>query len=155
MSPQKIWKLAKWARKDSDKKYSPPPPDTRLNRRGESNTRSEKFKANVIASDFFPPPRPADVRDVQGLEDGSEIVDIPNIISESVVKEALSNLANGKEPGPDQIPGTLLEYRRSFLKRVLTGIFNVCICYGYYPGKFKKSITAVIKNPLRPSYAAS
>lgn len=105
-----------------------------------------------MASHFFPPPRPADTSDIDEYEYRREIEDIPQTILSSEVEEALTRLAEGKAPGPDQIPGTLLKHCRTALTKELTKIFNACLVQGYHPQKFKESVTIVLRKPQKPSY---
>ncbi|KAI0996003.1 hypothetical protein K3495_g12178 [Podosphaera aphanis] len=149
--PQKIWKLAKWARKNPEERHRVPQiPDIR-DANGKTHTLATD-KATAIAAHFFPSPRPADTRDIDGYEYAREIEGIPENFLESEVEEALGRLAEGKAPGPDKIPGALLKHCRRSLKMELTRIFNACTHHGYLPRKFKESITVVIRKPQKPSY---
>lgn len=105
-----------------------------------------------MAAHFFPSPRLADTRDIEGFEYDREIEATPQEFLETEVEEALGRLAEGKAPGPDRIPGMLLKQCRGSLKKELAKIFNACIRLGYHPRKFKESITVVIRKLQKPSY---
>ncbi|KAI0993834.1 hypothetical protein K3495_g14350, partial [Podosphaera aphanis] len=149
--PQKIWKLAKWARKDPEEKHRPPQIPDIVDKDGATHT-SDKDKALAMASHFFPPPPPVDIRDIEDPSHDKEIGGIPQVILDAEVEEALSRLADWKAPGPDKIPGILLKNCRGTLKTTLTKLFNACISQGYHPKNFKESITVVIRKPQKPRY---
>ncbi|KAI0993220.1 hypothetical protein K3495_g14964 [Podosphaera aphanis] len=149
--PQKIWKLAKWARKNPEDKHRVPQIPNITDENGKTHTLATD-KSTAMAAHFFPSPRLADTRDIEGYEYDRELEATPQEFLESEVEEALGRLAEGKARGPDRIPGTLLKQCRGSLKKELTKIFNACIRLGYHPRKFKESITVVIRKPQKPSY---
>lgn len=106
--PNKIWKLSKWARRDSkDKKRLPQIPDI-LDATGKVYTQ-ENDKAKAMAKHFFIPPHPpvqANLQDIEKYKYPKEIELIARNIEESEVKNAIRKLPNGKAPGPDGIPNT-------------------------------------------------
>lgn len=77
-----------------------------------------------MAFQFFASSRPADTRDIEEYNYCREIEDIPQTILNSEVEEALTGLAEGKAPGPDKIPGTILKHCRTVLTKELAEIFN-------------------------------
>lgn len=149
--PQKIWKLAKWARKDQEEYHKTPQIPDIIDNDGKTHT-LVRDKAIAMARHFFPPPRPADTRDIDGYVYDNETEDTRQNITESEIEDTLSKLVEGKAPGPDEIPGILLKQCKTSLTKELTSIFNACIHIGYHPKKFKESTTVVIRKPQKPCY---
>ncbi|KHJ35175.1 putative zinc knuckle domain protein [Erysiphe necator] len=141
--PHKIWKLTKWARKHPYEKHNTPQIPETIDKNDTIHSNS-KDKATAMTSHFSPHPRPADTSDIDEYEYRREIEDIPQTVLSSELEEALTRHAEGKAPGLDQIPGTLLKHCRTALTKELTKIFNACLLQGYHPRKFKESITIVL-----------
>ncbi|KAI1008151.1 hypothetical protein K3495_g90 [Podosphaera aphanis] len=148
---RKVWKLAKWAKKDKEgKRRLPQIPDIKD---AEGNIYTESLnKVNVMAQQFFPLPVIADVQDIAGFTYPEELKTIPNVITQQDIEEALRKLPNDKAPGSNGIPNRLLKNCSKTLSKVLAELFNACLRLGYHPNKFKESTTIVTRKPQKPSY---
>ena len=149
--PTKIWKLAKWARKDPEERQRLPQISEIKGADGIIHTDPPDI-ARAMAAHFFPQPVAADAGDIAGTIYPKELEGITNTITQAEVEEILGKLPNNKAPGPDGIPNQLLKECRKTLSRDLTELFNACISLGYHPKRFKESTTIVLRKPQKPRY---
>ncbi|KAI0998166.1 hypothetical protein K3495_g10025 [Podosphaera aphanis] len=147
--PAKIWKLAKWARRDLEEKTRLPQISDTKNKEDNILT---KDKTKALASHFFPSTVSADLEDIEEYTYPDKLSTISASTEIAEVEEALKKLPGNKTPGPDGIPNQLLKHCRKSLSQVLADIFNACISQGYHPSKFKESITVVLRKPQKPRY---
>ncbi|KAI0998540.1 hypothetical protein K3495_g9657 [Podosphaera aphanis] len=132
--PTKIWKLAKWARKDPEERHRlPQVPDVK----GADGTIYIEAldKANIMAHHFFPQPVAADTRDIDESTYPEDLPNISDVITQTEIKEILQKLASDKASGPAGIPNRFLKCCESSLSRI-----------------FKESTTIVLRRPQKPRY---
>lgn len=149
--PSKIWKLAKWARKDPEEKQRLPQIPDITDADGCTHTEAPE-KARIMAGHFFPQPMAADTADIAEANYPEELHGISSIITHTEVEEALTNLPSDKAPGPDGIPNRLLKKCKLTLSKDLADLFNACLSLGYHPKGFKESTTVVLRKPQKPRY---
>ena len=151
--PKKMWKLAKWARTGA----SEPPPLPQFppiqDREGVQHD-SNKAKANILALHFFPPPRDADLSDIEGHLYPAEH-DVPQIVTADEVAKVLKQSAPDKAPGPDGIPNRMLRECSTVLAPPLAILFQECLQMSYHPAPFRHSNTVVLCKPQKSSYNVS
>ncbi|KAI0997975.1 hypothetical protein K3495_g10215 [Podosphaera aphanis] len=101
--PTKIWKLAKWVRKDPEEKQ-------RLRQLVDIKDAKEIIHtepqdlARAMAEHFFPQPVVADTEDISGSIYPEELDKISNTTTRVEVEEIFKKLPSDKAPGPDEIP---------------------------------------------------
>ncbi|KAI1000156.1 hypothetical protein K3495_g8039 [Podosphaera aphanis] len=106
--PTKIWKLAKWTRKDLDEKHRLPQMPDIKDAEGLIQTEASD-KARVMAGNLSPQPVAADTTDIAKAIYPEELSSISKLNTHTEVEEALGKLPNDKAPGPDGIPNRLLK----------------------------------------------
>ncbi|KAI1005378.1 hypothetical protein K3495_g2839 [Podosphaera aphanis] len=129
-NPSKIWKLAKWAKKDSEERNRLPQVLDIQDKEGNVWI-EDTDKARVMAQHFFPLPVQAEIQDIAGTIYPEELAIIPSTITEAEVEEAIGKLPSDKAPGPDEIPNRLLKECRKTLSKALVELFNGCLSLGY------------------------
>ncbi|KAI0994187.1 hypothetical protein K3495_g13996, partial [Podosphaera aphanis] len=82
--PTRIWKLARWAKKDEEEKRRLPQIPDIKDAEGKIYTESLD-KVNVMAQHFFPPPVHADVQDIAGFTYPEELKTISNVITQQEI----------------------------------------------------------------------
>ncbi|KAI0990728.1 hypothetical protein K3495_g17459, partial [Podosphaera aphanis] len=100
--PTKIWKLAKWAKKDPEEKQRLPQVPDIKGTDGVIHTDAAD-KATIMAEHFFPQPVVADTADIAGTSYPEELEGISSVISHAEIEEILGKLPSDKAPGPDGI----------------------------------------------------
>ncbi|KAI0992219.1 hypothetical protein K3495_g15967, partial [Podosphaera aphanis] len=149
--PTKIWKLAKWARKDLEERHRLPQVPDIKDTDGIAHTEAHE-KAQIMAQHFFPEAEAADTGDIDGTSYPGELQNISKIITQSEVEETLRRLPSDKAPGPDEIPNRFLKSCSTTLSKALAKIFNACLSIGYHPKVFKESTTIVLRKLQKPTY---
>ncbi|KHJ30181.1 putative zinc knuckle domain protein [Erysiphe necator] len=152
--PTKLWKLAKWARKNAKEKHTLPQIPDIIDKEGKIHTEAQK-KARTMAQHFFPPPISANTQDIVGTVYPEELQTIVKNICQNEVEQTLGMIPSDKAPGPYRIPNRLLKHCRKALSKVLVDLFNSCLRLGYHPRGFKESIKVVLRKPQKPSYDTS
>ncbi|KAI0998161.1 hypothetical protein K3495_g10028 [Podosphaera aphanis] len=137
--PTKVWKLAKWAKKDEEEKRRLPQIPDIKDAEGKIHTESPD-KVKVMAQHFFPLPVIADIQDIEGFTYPEELKTIPNVITQQEIEEALRKLPNDKAPGPDGIPNRLLKNCSKTLSKFLAELFNACLRLGYTQTNLKNPV---------------
>ncbi|KAI1001176.1 hypothetical protein K3495_g7023 [Podosphaera aphanis] len=150
-NPTKIWKLAKWARKDAEEKQRLPQLVDIKDAKGIIHTEPQDI-ARAMAEHFFPQPVVADTEDISGAIYPQELDKILNTTTRAEVEEILKKLPSAKAPGPDGIPTRFLKKCMITLSKDLVELFNACLCLGYHPKRFKESTTVVLRKPQKPRY---
>ena len=149
--PKKIWKMAKWARGDTNQRSTPPQFPAIKDKEGTLQETLEG-KAKALAQEFFPEPTPVDLSDIPNTVYPEEIpVDCE--ITPGEVQKIFSQLAAYKAPGPDQIPNLFLKQTKTELSELVAPFMQACIQKGYLPKPFKTSTTVVLRKPQKPDYS--
>lgn len=143
-SAQGIWQLAKWAKDMSGKPKEVPkmPP---LEFEG-CIANSFMEKTDMLKKTFFPPPPPADLRDIEGTFYPSPHA-CPMEITKQEVLKAIRRPKADKAPGPDGIPNRILKACSEKLSESLTPLYQACVRLTYHPYAFKTAHTIVIRKP--------
>ncbi|KAI0991930.1 hypothetical protein K3495_g16257, partial [Podosphaera aphanis] len=149
--PTKIWKLAKWARKDPEERHRLPQVPDIKGADGTFYTEAQD-KIDIMAHHFFPQPVAADTRDIEGSTYPEDLPNISDMVTQNEIKEILQKLPSDKAPGPDGIPNRFLKGCEPSLSKVLAELFNACLTLGYHPKGFKQSTTIVLRKPQKPRY---
>ena len=140
--PTTIWKVKKYVDTTPTSPYIPT-----LNGGATSN----KQKAEIFKSTFFPQPPPADLSDIKTATYPTP-VQAPPRITRSQLKTAIEKLSPRKAPGPDEIPNLVLqkcyEEIEDYLLRLAQESFEAC----HFPTIFKESMTLVLRKPKKPDY---
>ncbi len=149
-----IWHMAKWAKTKANQPQTTPqfPP---LQEGPETiPTYDNTIRAKILAKKFFPPPEEADLSDVQGSAYPQE-VNVPQEITEEMIRNALKKMHPDKAPGPDGITNRVLKECIEELAPALVPTFNMCAKLGYHPKPFREGYTVTIRKPEKPSYTVA
>lgn len=142
-----LWNLVKWAKNRHDVAPSCTPalakPDGEL-------AEEPDEKAEVLRQSFFPPPRRADLSDLEGYQYPPPI-DCPEITTAEIEK-AVRKASPNKAPGADGITNGILHKTLDILLPHLHKLFNACLEQGYCPTHFKDTITVVLRKPGKDDY---
>ena len=121
-----LWKLVKWAKN----RQTVTPTCTPTLRKPEGGlARHAEEKAETLRQSFFPPPRRADLSDIDGYEYPPPIT-CPEI-TETEIKRAVRKAAPNKTPGTDDIPNGILHQTLDIILPTLLKLFNTCLRQGY------------------------
>ena len=149
-----LWHMAKWAKTKANQPQTTPQfpplqegPDT-------TPTFDNTTRARILAKKFFPPPEEADLSNIQGYTYPQEI-DVPQEVTEEMIKDALRKMHPDKAPGPDGITNRVLKECIVELAPVLVPTFNMCAKLGYHPKPFREGCTIAIRKPDKPSYTVA
>lgn len=142
-----LWKLVKWAKN----RHALAPACTPELRKpdGEFAHQIEE-KADTLRQSFFPPPRRADLMDIDGYE-YPQPIECPEITS-SEIEKAVRKAAPNKAPGTDDITNGILHQTIDILLPCLCKLFNACLQQGYCPTHFKETITVALRKQGKDDY---
>ncbi|KAH6044453.1 hypothetical protein HBI67_247390 [Parastagonospora nodorum] len=135
-SPEKLWRLAKWAK-------------TRGNE-APREIAEPSDKADLFRDIFFLIPPDADLEDIRAAEYRGQI-EMPPII-EKEVADAIRTASPLKAPGPDGIANRALQAGSRLLTPHLVRVFNRSLHLGYCPEHFRESTTVVLRKPGKENY---
>src|SRR5947207_4436730 len=108
--------------------------------------------SNTLQCNFFPPPPPADLKDIRHATYPQEAKYDP-IISIQQIRAAVSKTAPNKAPGPDGIPNRVLKQALPCIEIWLQKILQASLNLGYFPKAFKETTTIVLRKPGKPDYS--
>jgi ribonuclease HI len=149
-SPEKLWRLAKWAR---NRQLKPTTSIIPAIRTGDNELVTEPYqKAFLFQRAFFPDPEELDDSDIIGYN-YPETTSLPEITYDEVLT-ALKKAPGKKAPGPDGIPNRILHALGDDLTRELHSIYNKCLQTGHYPIHFRQSQTVILRKPGKDDYQA-
>jgi ribonuclease HI len=149
-SPEKLWRLAKWAKTRGNDVPRVTPAIRHPTTQQEVTEPSDK--ADLFRDTFFPVPPEADLRDIQSAEYSGQVQLPP--ITEKEVRDAIRTAAPLKAPGPDGIANRALQAGIDLIATHLTRIFNQSLRLGYCPAHFRESVTVVLRKPGKDNYTA-
>ncbi|OAQ57920.1 reverse transcriptase [Pochonia chlamydosporia 170] len=148
LSKNGLWKLVKWAKNRHETLPACTPalvkPDGKLVYRPEE-------KAELLRQSFFPPPRQANLSDINGYQYPPPI-ECPDVTL-SEIEKAVRRTAPNKAPGTDGIINGVLHHTLDVLLPSLHKLFNACLQLGYCPQHFKEAVTVVLRKPAKDDYA--
>jgi ribonuclease HI len=147
-SPEKIWRLAKWARTRGIEAPRITPAIRHPTTLHEITEPEDK--ADLFRDTFFPTPPEADLRDIQDTQYNGQIALPP--VTEKEVREAIRTASPLKAPGPDGIINKALQAGAELIVVHLTRIFNQSLHLGHCPAHFRKSTTVVLRKPGKDNY---
>lgn len=147
-SPEKLWRLAKWARTRGNEVPRVTPAIQHPTTQQEVTEPSDK--ADLFRDTFFPAPPEADLGDIQGVEYRDQ-VELPPI-TEKEVRDAIRAASPLKAPGPDGIANRALQIGMDLITTHLTRVFNQSLRLGYCPAHFRESTTVVLRKPGKSNY---
>ncbi|KAL6152343.1 hypothetical protein ACJQWK_05935 [Exserohilum turcicum] len=147
-SPEKLWKLATWA-KTRDRVAPRVTPAIR-HPTTEHEVTEPADKATLFRHAFFPAPPAADLTDIQDAEYSGQI-EFP-AVTEKEVRDAIRAAAPFKAPGPDSIANRTLQVGERLITEHLTRIVNCSLRLGYCPSHFRESTTVVLRKPGKDNY---
>lgn len=142
-SPEKLWKISKWARNREGQTPSITP-TIRCPQTG-AEVREAETKAELFRQTFFPPPVSVDLEDTHDAQYVDQI-ELPPI-KESEVVDAILATKPMKAPGPDGISNKALQAAAQLLSSHLTSLFNQSLNLGHCPTHFRCSKTVVLRKP--------
>ncbi|KEY74501.1 hypothetical protein S7711_10319, partial [Stachybotrys chartarum IBT 7711] len=136
-SPEKLWRVAKWARSRESQVSELTPVIKDPVTAQEATT--PKGKAKLFRDVFFLNPPEADLGDMDGAT-YPEQIKLPKITIDEV-EDTILTTASNKAPGPDGITNRALQAGVTHIKEHLTRIFNASLDLGYCPQHFRSSTT--------------
>ena len=151
VSPQGVWKLAKYGREQSGKP-KPIPKFPPLKKPDGSMAETFNDKIDALRGAFFPPPPEADLVDIEGAEYPAPLT-ISRTVTQVMVTKAINRPKKDKAPGPNGIPNRFLSIVAAPFAGVFTHLFQACLDVGYHPHKFKEAKTIILKKPSKPDYS--
>lgn len=149
-SPEKLWRLASWARTRGNEAPRITPALRHPETHQEITEPSEK--ADLFRDTFFPAPPDADLTDIHRTEYNGQ-TEMPPITEKEVV-DAIRAVSPLKAPGPDGIANRALQAGDGLLTPHLTRVFNRSLRLSYCPEHFRQSTTVVLRKPGKTNYAA-
>jgi hypothetical protein len=147
VSPEGIWKLAKWARKRS---YLPKEPAKMPDLKWNGTVRETVAeKADALAERFYPIVE-ADLTDITDREFyNTDLIADYQTAEDWEIQAALKRTKPDKCPGSDEITNRFLQAMGNPLIQALTALLNQCWKAGYYPKRFRTARTIVLRKPDR------
>ena len=142
-----LWNLVKWAKNRHD--TTPACTPTLVKSDGELARQPEE-KAEILRQSFFPPPKQADLQDIEGYQ-YPPLIECPAITIPEV-ERAARRAAPNKAPGTDGITNGILHQTLDILLPSLCKLFSACLQHGYCPAHFKESITMVLRKQGKDDY---
>ena len=150
---QEMWRISKWSRNRAGRPVDDPhlPP---LRKSPEDPfVMDNESKANLLISQFYPPPPEADLSDIphdtSTLPRFTMSQDFPDTLLESELKK----LPDGKAPGPDGIANEVLKEAYRELAPYLAEAFTAAAQLGYYPKIGKSTTTVVLRKDGKADYS--
>lgn len=147
-SPEKLWKLATWAKTRGS--VAPRVTPAIRHPATQHEVTEPADKATLFCNAFFPAPPIADLTDIQDAEYSGQI-EFP-AVTEKEVKDAIRAAAPFKAPGPDSIANRALQVGERLITKHLTRIVNYSLRLGYCPSHFRESTTVVLRKPGKDNY---
>jgi hypothetical protein len=147
-SPEKLWKLANWAKTRGS--VAPRVTPAIQHPTTQHEVTEPDDKATLFRDAFFPAPPAADLTDIQDAEYSGQI-EFPTV-TEKEVRDAIRAAAPFKAPGPDSIANRALQVGERLITKHLTRIVNCSLRLGYCPSHFRESTTVVLRKPGKDSY---
>ena len=142
-----LWKLVKWAKNRHD--LSPACTPELAKQNGEFAKTPEE-KAEVLRQSFFPPPRQANLTDINDFVYAPPI-ECPDI-THAEIERAIRRASPNKAPGLDGITNGILHQTLDILLPSLQALFNACLQQGYCPKHFKDAVTIALRKPGKDDY---
>lgn len=143
-SPEKIWKLARWAKNKSHAPKEIPKMPTLCD--GEQSAITFDEKINMLKKHLFPAPSEPDLSDMENPTYPAEL-NCPLIITPEEIIRAINRQSPDKAPGPDGIPNRVLKSIAGPLTEWLLPLIEACIALAYHPIEFKKANAIALKKP--------
>ena len=137
-----MWRLFKWSKNKAKRLVKNPYLPLLRKSLDDPLIIDNKGKANLLISQFYPPPPKADLSDIPNNTNTLPQFTIPQDFPDTLLKRELEKLLNKKAPGPDKIANKVLKKVHKELAPYLIKMFTAAVHLRYYP-KIKKSITTV------------
>ena len=112
---------------------------------------TNRQKTDTLSKTFFPPPAPADLKDISEATYPNPIPTNFNVTT-AQVKRAIDKLAPNKAPGPDEIPNHILKRFFPSLQDHILVLAQQSMTIGHFPQPFRETITLVLRKPNKPNY---
>lgn len=146
-----IWRLARWGRERSMLPKALPQFPAIKDKQGRM---AEDFEGKVrnLRETLLPPPREADLEDIEGTNYPPALA-MEDQITEKEVLEAIWHPAADKAPGISGIPNRFLRKVAKPMLRAFVHLFKACIRIGYHPRRFKEANTVILKKPRKADYS--
>lgn len=114
--------------------------------------RQTKAKRKSSYKTFFPPPPPADLSDIIHADYTTNSVPCDINITKQQLRRVIRKLSPNKAPGPDGIINKVLKDNIETLEPHLMTLIQASLDTGHFPKPLKKTITVVLRKPLKPDY---
>jgi len=115
---------------------------------------TQEGKLETLTNAFFPPPPPADLRDIQQSQYPTPVSYTPTITVEQI-QAAVRRAAPKKAPGPDGISNHAIQKALPLTEHHLRALMQATLDIGYFPKPFRTSTTIVLRKPSKPDYTKS
>src|SRR5579859_1302180 len=140
-----IWNIKKYMNSTPTQHYIPTLNET---------VAKNKEKAQEFIKTFFPPPPPADLSDIMHAECTTEPDPVPcdTNITRQQLRRIIQKLSPNKAPRPDGIINKVLKENSEMHEPHLMTLIQASLDTGHFPTPFKKTITVVLRKPLKPDY---
>ncbi|RAQ99830.1 reverse transcriptase [Stemphylium lycopersici] len=149
-NPEKMWKLAKWARQPTqDRNMLPQFPNIEDQEGVIQHTLPGK--AQALGKHFFGTQVEADLQDLEGSVYPTPL-EQSCTVGEGEIKSIIKRLSGNKAPGPDGIPNLFIKTCKDQISPALSNIFSQCMAQGHCPKHFKESLTVVLRKPQKEDY---
>jgi hypothetical protein len=110
--------------------------------------------SNTFQCSIFPPPPPADLKDLR-CASYPEAVQYEPTITIDQIQTAVNKTAPNKAPGPDGITNKVLKQSLSLIEGWLQKIVQSSLDQSYFLKAFKETKTVVLRKPAKPDYSRS
>src|SRR5271170_6358696 len=110
-------------------------------------------KANLLISQFYPPPPEVDLLDIPHDTSTLPRFTIPQDFPDILLERELEKLPNGKALGPDGIANKVLKEAHKELAPYLAETFTTAAYRGHYPKIGKSTTTVVLRKDGKVDYS--
>ena len=148
-----MWRLSKWSRNKAKRLVKDPYLLLLRKSLDDPLIIDNKGKANLLISQFYPPPLEVDLLDIPNDTSTLPQFTIPQDFPDILLKRELEKLPNGKALGPDRIANEVLKEVYKELVLYLTEVFTVAAHLGYYPKIGKSTTTVALRKDGKADYS--
>jgi hypothetical protein len=146
VSPEGIWKLAKWAR---TKSHLPPEPPKMPELQWQGSWHSTvQDKAQALSERFYPVTE-ADLEDITDKEFQEDLygptLEMNQLVTSAEVQAIVRKIKPDKCPGTDEIPNRFLQAMGVPLVRALQALITAVFKVNYFPERFRAARTIVLR----------
>ena len=148
-----MWRLSKWSRNKAGRPVKDPHLPPLRKSPDDPLIIDNEGKANLLISQFYPPPPEADLSDIPNNTSTLPRFTIPQDFLDILLERELEKLPNGKALGLNKIANKVLKKVYKKLVLYLAEVFTAAVHLGYYPKIGKSTTTVALRKDGKADYS--